>query len=119
LAARTLPSAESSGAELTPASGGRHHSPTISRYNLRDAIEQCHRDVLAFGTLLDWRWQSRCASITTLCLVSGVADGGPPSADLMTRTGKQRSNNFPDAASKSRNASAVAGRLPAWIMSSV
>ena len=34
------------------------------------------------------------------------------------RTGRPRSNNRPEAASRSRNASAVSGRLPLWTMSS-
>src|SRR5439155_83875 len=50
--------------------------------------------------------------------VNRTADGRVPSAGLMIRTGRPRSNSFPEAESKSRTASAVAGRLPTWMMSS-
>ena len=101
-----------------PASGDSRQSPTISRYicATRSGNVTGIRLLLRESSCIGW--QRRCVSITTLCRVSGIADGGPPSAGRTTRTGRPRSNNRPEAASRSRNASAVSGRLPLWTMSS-
>ena len=102
---------------LTPASGGKCHSPDMSRYicatRSGNVAGTCSPSASTFTG-----WQSRCVSMTTLCFVNRTADGRVPSAGLMIRTGRPRSNSFPEAESKSRTASAVAGRLPTWMMSS-
>ena len=116
-ATRAAPSGDSSGDVLTPASDGRCHSPHMSRYMVATRS----------GNVTGVRWpsssnltgrQSRCASITTPCLVSGNTDGRMPSLRRLTRTGTPQSKSFPDIINKSRNASAVAGKLPASTMSS-
>jgi hypothetical protein len=111
-AARTLPSEDSNGAVLTPASDGNFHSPDMSRYICATRSGKV-TGTCSWSELTFTGWQSRCASMTTLCLVNAIAEGAPPFAGLTIRTGRPRSNNFPDAASKSRKSSAVAGRLPA------